>query len=241
MSENPGGANGSACRIAIVDDEASIRETLAIAFGREGYAVSTYRDGLEAWEALRHDLPDLAILDVSMPRLDGLELCKLLRGLSRELPMIFLSSRDEEIDRILGLELGGDDYVTKPFSLRELLVRVKVLRRRAGIGSTPGADPVPIARAGWHLDEESYSLHWHGVAVNLTVTEFRIAACLFRVTGHVKTREQLIAAAYPEPTFVDSRTMDTHIKRMRRKFEAIDPDFTAIEAVPGLGYRSILP
>lgn len=225
----------ASCLVAVVDDEAALRETLSMALAREGYRVAAYANGIEAWEAFSHRVPDVVLLDVTMPGMDGLELCRRLRAVHEALPIVFLSSRDEEVDRILGLELGGDDYLTKPFSLRELMVRIKAVRRRVGRMSPPSGSAGPL-----NLDEEAFLVHWRGAPVPLTVTEFRIAACLFRHPGHVRTRDQLIEAAYPG-TFVEARTMDTHIKRIRRKFESVDPEFAAITAVPGLGYRGQLP
>ena len=223
--------------VAVVDDEASLRETLSIALIREGYRVETHSDGIRAWECFLQRIPDVVLLDVSMPGMDGLELCRRLRAAHPNLPLVFLSSRDEEIDRILGLELGGDDYITKPFSLRELMVRIKTVLRRASRG---GPRPEVAGSGPLHLDEEAFLVHWHDRLVPLTVTEFRIAACLFRQPGHAKTRDQLIEAAYLDRIYVESRTVDTHIKRIRRKFEATDPEFSAIEAVAGLGYRATL-
>lgn len=221
-------------RIALVDDEASLRATLRLILEGAHYTVCDFPDGVSAWEAFSLDLPDLVILDVSMPRMDGLELCKRLRGLSAGLPIIFLSSRDEEIDKILGLELGGDDYITKPFSGRELLARINVLKRRLQ-GPSNTRD---LSQSGHlSLDSERCEVLWKGVPVHLTVSEFRMLQALAAVPGHVKNREQLQLAAYGPDSFASDRTVDTHIKRMRRKFELHDPDFCALEAVHGLGYR----
>jgi DNA-binding response OmpR family regulator len=225
-------------RIAVVDDEATLRDTLLESLSREGYEVAAYRDGAEAWSAFQQALPDLAILDVLMPRMDGLELCRRLRGLSDELPIVFLTSRDEEFDRVLGLELGADDYLCKPFSMRELAARVKVLLRRAALGRGPPSAPQRELRAAeLALDLDRYEARWRGAPVALTVTEFRLLLALARHPGHVKTRAQLLAQAYPDDTFVSDRTIDSHVKRLRRKFEAVDPGFDPLETVYGLGYR----
>src|SRR5262245_26806932 len=164
----------AAGRIAVVDDEASLREALEECLAGEGYAVTSYRDGAEAWSAFQRALPDLAILDVLMPRMDGLELCRRLRAASEELPIVFLTSRDEEFDRVLGLELGADDYLCKPFSMRELVARVKVLFRRAALARDPGRrEEEKIVRAGpLELDALRYTARWRGEALTLTVTEF---------------------------------------------------------------------
>jgi DNA-binding response OmpR family regulator len=225
-------------RVAVVDDEATLRESLAEALAREGYEVACYRDGAEAWGAFQSMLPDLAILDILMPRMDGLELCRRLRGVSEALPIVFLTSRDEEFDRVLGLELGADDYLCKPFSLRELVARVKVLFRRAALRSDPGPGAPRELRAGdLTLDLDRHEARWRGGAVPLTVTEFRLLFALARRPGHVKTRAQLLAEGYPDDTFVSDRTIDSHVKRLRRKFERADRGFDQIETVYGLGYR----
>jgi two-component system, OmpR family, response regulator ChvI len=225
--------------IAVVDDEDGLRESLGFALRREGYAVNLYSDGLEAWEAFQQKLPDLAVLDILMPQLDGLELCKRLRSRSLTLPIIFLSSRDEEIDRVVGLELGADDYLGKPFSTRELIARVKVLFRRLALQKQPPGTPgeEPLRRGALELDLQRYIVNWNGKKIDLTVTEFMMLHALVRHPGHVKTREQLTREGYPHDTYVSDRTIDSHIKRLRRKFEVVDPSFGAIETVYGLGYR----
>jgi DNA-binding response OmpR family regulator len=225
--------------VAVVDDEANIRETVGFALEREGYAVETFADGVEAWERFERQLPDLAILDILMPRMDGLELCRRLRARSETLPLIFLTSRDDEFDRVLGLELGADDYLCKPFSMRELLARVKVLFRRLALSreqhDAGGEERLRVEDL--ELDLDRYTATWNGTLVPLTVTEFQVMCALVRHPGHVKTRQQLMQAGYPHDAFVSERTIDSHIKRIRRKFAEADPAFTAIETVHGLGYR----
>ena len=225
--------------IALVDDEENIRETVGYALRREGYRVDAYADGLAAWEALRQQLTDVAVLDIMMPRMDGLDLCRRLRGLSETLPIIFLTSRDEEFDRVLGLELGADDYLCKPFSMRELVARIKVLFRRLQLNRQPGAeaDEEILEVRDLKLDLRRYTAHWQGRAVPLTVTEFLILNALVRRPGHVKTRQQLMEEGYPHDAYVSDRTIDSHIKRLRRKFLDADPGFDGIETVYGLGYR----
>lgn len=226
-------------RIALVDDEESLRETVGFALRREGYRVEIHPDGLSAWQSFERDLPDLAILDVLMPRMDGLELCRRLRALSERLPILFLTSRDEEFDRVLGLELGADDYLCKPFSMRELAARVKVLLRRAAHRSEPaGGDDERILEAGrLRLDLRRYQAHWAGAPVPLTVTEFLLLQALARHPGHVKTRTQLLEEGYPHDAYASDRTIDSHVKRLRRKLAEADPACDAIETVYGLGYR----
>ena len=224
--------------IAIVDDEEAIRETVAFALKRDGYSVATYEDGLQAWQEFQKKLPSVVILDVLMPRMDGLELCRKLRAASETLPIIFLTSRDEELDRVLGLELGADDYLCKPFSMRELIARVKVLLRRTALASRTSVEPAQIHRAGsLELDLQRYEAKWKGRPVTLTVTEFLMLQALVKHPGHVKTRAQLTKEGYPHDTYVSDRTIDSHIKRLRRKFEEIDAEFDAIETMYGLGYR----
>jgi len=223
--------------IAMVDDEENILETVAYALRREGYEVQTFVDGQKAWEAFQSRVPDLAILDIILPRMDGLQLCRGLRQLSETVPIIFLTSKIDEFDRVLGLELGADDYLCKPFSCRELVARVKVLFRRS-MTRQNGTETSETLEAGHlQLDLNRFEARWKTVLVPLTVTEFRILHSLARFPGHVKTREQLMVAAYPDDTFVSDRTIDSHIKRLRRKFQELDPEFSAIETVHGLGYR----
>jgi two-component system response regulator ChvI len=242
---------GDAPLIAIVDDEVRLCRTLAQAFQREGFRTCTFADGLEAWSAFEHGLPDLAVLDITMPRLDGLELCRRIRAVSQTLPVIFLTSRDEEFDRVLGLSIGADDYLCKPFSLRELVARVRVLFRRASLMSRPGSPRAaesprspgeePVACGALRLDPQRLETSWQGVPVRLTVTEFRILASLAREPGVVRTREQLLASAFPLDAAMSDRTVDTHVKRIRRKLEDADAGFDDIEAVYGLGYRLKAP
>ena len=174
-----------------------------------------------------------------MQSYDRLELCRRIRGLSETIPIIFLTSRDEELDRVLGLEIGADDYLCKPFSMRELLARVKVLFRRVAIDQSairPAAD-VPLRHGDLELDLQRYSVRWQGRAVNLTVTEFMMLHALVRHPGHVKTRKQLHQDGYPHDAYVSDRTIDSHVKRVRRKFEDVDAAFDSVETVYGLGYR----
>ena len=227
-------------RVAVVDDEESIRDTVGFALRREGYLVETYADGLDAWESFQENLPDLVVLDIVLPRMDGLELCRKVRGLSELLPIIFLTSKDEELDRVLGLELGADDYLCKPFSIRELTARIKVLFRRLALSRQTGSSTVDenwVQAGPLRLDLNRYQLIWNDVVVPLTVTEFLILHALAARPGHVKSRGQLMEEAYPNDAYVSERTIDSHIKRLRAKLARIESDFDAIETVYGLGYR----
>ena len=225
--------------VALVDDEENIRETVGFALRREGYRVEVFADGAAAWEQLRDRLTDVAVLDISMPRMDGLELCRRLRKLSEALPIIFLTSRDEEFDRVLGLELGADDYLCKPFSMRELMARVKVLFRRLALNRQPPelADEEILQVEDLRLDLQRYTAYWQDQAIHLTVTEFMILHALARRPGHVKTRQQLMQEGYPHDAYVSDRTIDSHIKRLRKKFKAVDDNFDVIETLYGVGYR----
>ncbi|HEY0156903.1 MAG TPA: response regulator transcription factor [Thermoanaerobaculia bacterium] len=226
--------------VAVVDDEDNIRETVAFALRREGYPVELYATGLEAWKTFQQKLPGLAILDITMPEMDGLELCRRIRAASDTIPIIFLTSRDEELDRVLGLEIGADDYLCKPFSMRELLARVKVLFRRAALDSgaaKPSAADAPLQLGDLELDLQRYTVRWQGKPISLTVTEFMMLHALVRYPGHVKTRKQLHQDGYPHDAYVSDRTIDSHIKRVRRKFEEVDGGFDRVETVYGLGYR----
>jgi DNA-binding response OmpR family regulator len=224
--------------IAVVDDEQTIRETVSFALEREGFSCQAHGDGQAAWEAFQERLPELAILDILMPRMDGLDLCRRIRGLSETIPIIFLTSKDEEFDRVLGLELGADDYLCKPFSMRELVARVKVLFRRLAInaGTVEAQDEI-LTVGPLELDLQRYTATWSGATVGLTVTEFMMLHALARRPGHVKTRQQLMDEGYPHDTFVSDRTIDSHVKRIRKKFVAVDSNFDAIDTVYGLGYR----
>ncbi|MFN2386466.1 MAG: response regulator transcription factor [Thermoanaerobaculia bacterium] len=227
--------------IAVVDDEPHIREMVAFALRREGYRVAEHADGQEAWQAFQESLPDLVILDILMPRLDGLELCRRLRGSSQRLPIVFLTSKDEELDRVLGLELGADDYLCKPFSVRELVARVRVLLRRLAMLEKPeehaGEPSRLLERGPLALDLDRYTALWDGRPVPLTVTEFMLLKALATRPGHVRTRRQLMEEGYPQDAYVSERTIDSHIKRLRRKFLELTPGFDAIQTVHGLGYR----
>lgn len=224
--------------IAVVDDEPHLRETVAFALGRDGYRVQTYADGAQAWEAFSTELPDLVILDILMPHMDGLDLCRRLRGISERLPILFLSSRDEEFDRVLGLEIGADDYLGKPFSMRELRARVKVLFRRLASFDAEPTRPAEVLRAGaLTLDLNRYEARWKDRPVALTVTEFLLLSSLARTPGHVKSRRQLMEQSYAHDAYVSDRTIDSHIKRIRRKFSEADARFEAIETIYGIGYR----
>ena len=224
--------------IAVVDDEANIRETVEFALRREGYDVQSYADGLDAWTAFERALPDVAILDILMPRMDGLELCRKLRGANAPIPIIFLTSRDDEIDRVLGLELGADDYLGKPFSTRELIARVRVLLRRSARRATPTRDDETVLTVGsLELDPQRFIVRWKGHTIDLTVTEFLMLQALVKHPGHVTTRQQLTRDGYPHDNYVSERTIDSHVKRIRKKFEAVDPQFDRIDTVYGMGYR----
>src|SRR6187549_126115 len=244
---------GSARTVAIVEDEDGIRESVVFALERDGHTAAAYADGRRAWSAFDAALPDLVILDIGLPGMDGLELCRRLRSRSEALPIVFLTSREEEFDRVLGLEIGADDYLCKPFSMRELMARVKALLRRASLGSLgpglspelspglsprQGADSATVTQAGdLVLDADRYAAAWRGKAIRLTVTEFLLLEALARRPGHVKSRDQLLEAAYPHDTSASDRTIDSHVKRLRRKFQDVDAAFDAIESVYGAGYR----
>lgn len=223
--------------IAVVDDEKTIRENLSYALEKEGYLTQCYANGEEAWKDFSMNQPDLIVLDVMMPRIDGLELCRKIRSVNEEIPLIFLSSRGDEIDRILGLEMGGDDYVCKPFSLKELLVRIKILLRRTDPDrKNRGQQKTLIKGNDLSLDPEGCRLWQDDREIELTVTEFRMLESLITYPGVVKTREQLMRAAFPNDNYVSDRAADSHIKRLRKKLSSQE-NYTAIETVYGLGYR----
>jgi two-component system response regulator ChvI len=229
--------------VALVDDEQNIRETVGYAIRKAGFRVELFADGAEAWASFENVLPDMAILDIIMPRMDGLELCRKIRSVSEEIPLIFLTSRDEEFDRVLGLELGADDYLCKPFSTRELVTRIKVLFRRLALNSRKKRpeEEDTLSCGDLSIDRLRFTATWRDNPLSLTVTEFRMLNTLATQPGHVKTRQQLIREAYPDDTYVSERTVDTHIKRIRKKIVRIDPEFSAVESIYGLGYRYNLP
>jgi two-component system response regulator ChvI len=228
--------------VTVVEDEDTIREMVCLALAKEGYRTESFADGQQAWDALARTLPDLVVLDIGLPRLDGLEICRRLRRRSESLPIIFVTSREEEFDRVLGLEIGADDYLCKPFSIRELMARIKVLLRRA-----TAADAVreptdqPLVCGELAIDPLRLSVSWAGSPVLLTVTEILLLQGLVRRPGVVKTREQLMLDAYPDRVAVSDRTIDSHVKRIRRKFQAVAPRFDHIEGVYGAGYRYRVP
>jgi two-component system response regulator ChvI len=225
--------------IALVDDDENILASLKIFFEAEGYQVRTYHDGATALAALAEAPPDVAILDIKMPRMDGIEVLKRLRQNSSSLPVIFLTSKDEEMDEVVGFNVGADDYIKKPFSQRLLNERVKALLRRSRPGSAPGDanDRKSIVRGQMTLDPNRHSCTWKGEPVRLTVTEFLILQALANRPGYVKSRDQLMDAAYDDQVYVDDRTIDSHIKRLRKKFREVDNEFDAIETLYGVGYR----
>ena len=228
--------------IALVDDDRNILATLSIALQAEGYATRVYSDGEAALKALTENPPDLAVFDIKMPRMDGMELLARLRARS-DLPVIFLTSKDQEQDEEAGLAMGADDYIAKPFSQRLLLARIRAILRRAGPpreGAPEEGEPSPesqqFERGRLTMDPARHRVTWRGHPVALTVTEFLILEALAQRPGVIKSRNQLMDAAYPDDVFVDDRTVDSHIKRLRRKFRAADPEFAAIETLYGAGY-----
>jgi two-component system, OmpR family, response regulator ChvI len=224
--------------IALVDDDRNILTSVSIALEAEGFEVRTYADGDEAYRGLAARPVDLAVLDIKMPRMDGMELLKRLRQ-SSNMPIIFLTSKDDEIDEVLGLRMGADDYIRKPFSQRLLIERIRaLLRRRELTAAAQEGDPDAIlVRGDLTLDSNRHACLWKGAAIDLTVTEFLLVNALAVRPGHVKSRDQLMDAAYGEHIYVDDRTIDSHIKRIRKKFKAMDDNFNQIETLYGVGYR----
>lgn len=223
--------------IALVDDEETLRISLAYALEREGYLVRTFGDGSSAWEAMRKERPELILLDIMMPGLDGLELCRRIRKIDRDVGIIFLTSRDCEYERVMGLEIGGDDYLCKPFSLRELIARVGVQARRRGRDGRSGSANDRITTASFTVDRREFRAFWRQKDMGLTATEFRLLWTLVSAPGRAWKREELNRLAYEEPVYVDERTLDSHIKRLRRKISAAGGDPGCIETVYSIGYR----
>ncbi|HHK73953.1 MAG TPA: response regulator transcription factor [Rhizobiales bacterium] len=227
--------------ISLVDDDRNILTSVSMALEAEGYEVRTYTDGSTALSGLQDNPPDIAIFDIKMPRMDGMELLRRLRQKSN-LPVIFLTSKDDEIDELFGLKMGADDYICKPFSQRLLLERVKAVLRRAQprealSGPVSEQTGKSFERGKLVMDPDRHLSTWNGVPVTLTVTEYLILQSLAHRPGIVKSRDALMDAAYDDQVYVDDRTIDSHIKRLRKKFKAVDPDFNSIETLYGVGYR----
>ena len=226
--------------IALVDDDRNILTSVSMALEAEGFEVRTYTDGSEALRGLTQRPPDLAVLDIKMPRMDGMELLQQLRKQSA-MPVIFLTSKDDEVDELMGLRMGADDYIKKPFSQRLLIERIRALLRRESLARDKEAgvaEPAQVlTRGSMVLDGARHACTWKGQPIDLTVTEFLLVKALAQRPGHVKSRDQLMDAAYGEHVYVDDRTIDSHIKRLRKKFKAVDSDFSQIETLYGVGYR----
>jgi two-component system response regulator ChvI len=225
-------------RIALVDDDRNILTSVAMALEAEGYHVDQYEDSAAALDRIMRDPVDLVVLDMKMPKMSGMEVLKKIRETSK-MPVVFLTSVDDEIDQLLGLRTGADDYITKPFSQRLLIERIRAILRRQEARKAPAAegDSAPVRRGNLLVDDARHACHWKGQPVDMTVTEFYMLRTLAQNPGHVKSREQLMDAAYGPNTYVDDRTVDSHIKRIRKKFKDVDADFEGIETVYGAGYR----
>jgi two-component system response regulator ChvI len=226
--------------IALVDDDRNILTSVSMALQAEGFTVRLYSDGETALKALVDNAADLVVLDIKMPRMDGMDLLRRLREKS-SVPAIFLTSKDDELDEALGLALGADDYITKPFSQRLLLARIRAVLRRAEARARPETssdEPAEVLERGrLSMDPSRHRVKWDGRDVTLTVTEFMILEALAQRPGFVKSRDQLMDTAYQDNVYVDDRTIDSHIKRLRRKFKQVDSNFKAIETLYGAGYR----
>lgn len=227
--------------VALVDDDRNILTSVSIALESEGFRVQTYTDGASALDGLQDHPADLGIFDIKMPRMDGMELLRRLRQKS-DMPVIFLTSKDEEIDELFGLKMGADDFIKKPFSQRLLVERVKAVLRRVGAKDIPSTKEIVdtdkvLDRGALRMDSERHTCTWKGEQVTLTVTEFLILKALATRPGVVKSRDALMDAAYDDQVYVDDRTIDSHIKRLRKKFKAVDESFEMIETLYGVGYR----
>ena len=229
-------------KIILVDDDQNILTSVSIALESEGFDIKTYTNGEEGLKGVKSWLPDLVILDIKMPVMDGIEVITKIRQIPETelIPVIFLTSKDDEIDEVIGLKMGADDYITKPFSQRLLIERIKtILRRQDIINSRKDIEENEnlIIRGSLVLDDSRHLCSWKGIPINLTVTEYLLVKALAIRPGHVKNRDQLIDAAYGENIYVDDRTVDSHIKRLRKKFKDIDKEFDRIETLYGVGYK----
>jgi two-component system response regulator ChvI len=227
-------------RIALVDDDRNILTSVQITLEAEGFEVETYADGQQALDAFNKRMPELAVLDIKMPRMDGMDLLQRLRQKTM-IPVIFLTSKDDEIDEVLGLRMGADDYVKKPFSQRLLVERIRVLLRRqdaiSGAIIEETEDTKVMIRGDLTIDPLRHAVNWKCNDVSLTITEFLLLQALADRPGFVKSRDQLMDVAYDDQVYVDDRTIDSHIKRLRKKMRTADCDFSAIETLYGIGYR----
>jgi two-component system response regulator ChvI len=226
-------------RIALVDDDRNILTSVSMTLEAEGFEVETYNDGQSALEAFDRRLPDLGVFDIKMPRMNGMDLLQNLRQRS-DLPVIFLTSKDDEIDEVLGLRMGADDYMRKPFSQRLLVERIRtILRRQEAVAAEdgPAEEAETLVRGALTMDPLRHVVTWKGAGVTLTVTEFLLLQALAQRPGFVKSRDALMDVAYDDQVYVDDRTIDSHIKRLRKKMRQVDPDFSAIETLYGIGYR----
>nr|WP_321507046.1 response regulator transcription factor [uncultured Celeribacter sp.] len=228
-------------RIALVDDDRNILTSVSMTLEAEGFEVETYNDGQSALDAFNKRLPDMAVFDIKMPRMDGMDLLQRVRQ-KTNMPVIFLTSKDDEIDEVLGLRMGADDYVKKPFSQRLLVERIRALLRRqearAGVEVAGDSEETKVmVRGELEMDPLRHAVTWKGKDVTLTVTEFLLLQALAQRPGFVKSRDQLMDVAYDDQVYVDDRTIDSHIKRLRKKMRTVDSDFSAIETLYGIGYR----
>ena len=226
-------------RITLVDDDENILTSVSMALEAEDFAVKTFSDSEKGLDDVLGDRPDLVVLDVKMPRLDGFEVLERLRKKS-DVPVIFLTSKDDEVDEVLGLRLGADDYITKPFSQRLLIERIRSILRREAARAVPreqGTAPDDSQNEPLLMDKARHLCEWKGTVVNLTVTEFMLIEALASRPGQVLSRDQLIDSAYGANIYVDDRTIDAHIRRVRKKFKIADPEFDEIETLYGVGYR----
>ena len=227
-------------KIALVDDDRNILTSVSMTLEAEGFEVETYNDGQSALDAFNRKLPDMAVLDIKMPRMDGMDLLQRLRQ-KTSIPVIFLTSKDDEIDEVLGLRMGADDYVKKPFSQRLLVERIRALLRRqdaeASVVVAETDENKVIERGDLTMDPLRHAVKWRGKDVTLTVTEFLLLQVLAQRPGFVKSRDQLMDVAYDDQVYVDDRTIDSHIKRLRKKMRSVDQEFSAIETLYGIGYR----
>jgi len=226
-------------RIALVDDDRNILTSVSITLESEGFDVETYNDGQSALDAFNRRMPDMGVFDIKMPRMDGMDLLQRVRQKSK-MPVIFLTSKDDEIDEVLGLRMGADDYMRKPFSERLLVERIRALLRRQealAMDDSEVDESKIMVRGQLSMDPLRHAVTWKGRDVSLTVTEFLLLQALAQRPGFVKSRDQLMDVAYDDQVYVDDRTIDSHIKRLRKKMRMVDDDFSAIETLYGIGYK----